>query len=88
MTIAAELVTFPPSAGLSERPLLVLSSSSPLNGRGVDIVIATPEACAAWAAASGFVCTASETYAIAGVLYYFAGTAASLNMEASGVCPF
>lgn len=87
-TIAAELVTFPASAGLSGRPLLVLSSSSPLNLHGVDIVIATPEACAAWSAASGFVCTFSKSYAISGALYYFAGTAASLNMEASGVCPF
>lgn len=82
------MVTFPSSSGLQGQPLLVLSATSLLNHHGVDIVIATPEACAAWAtAAARSVCNSSDAYAITGVLYWFAGTAASLNMEASGVCP-
>ena len=86
--LSASLVSFPPSAGLSGRPLLVLAAASPLNARGEDIVVATPEACAAWGAASGPACDATDAYAIGGVLYHFAGTAAALNMEASGVCAF
>ena len=87
-TLFAELVAFPPSAGLSERPLLVLAAASLLNKHGEDIVVATPAACAAWAAASGFVCNSADAYAISSELYYYAGTAKELNMEASGICPF
>ena len=48
-TSLAQLVTFPAAYNTSAAtPLLVLSSASPLNSAGVDIVIATAIACTVW----------------------------------------
>jgi NHL repeat len=70
-------------------PLLVLSAAAPANAAGVDIVVATAAACAAYAnaaAAGGAPTCGAATYPIAGVTYYYLGTASALGMIAAPVC--
>jgi hypothetical protein len=68
-------------------PLLVLSSASPLNQEGVDIVVASPSLCSAYVAMGiSPQCDALRRYTLDGRLYYYLGTAAALNMVPADVC--
>lgn len=62
-------------------------SPTPQNAYGVDIVIAVKQVCDAWVSlGSSTVCNLGTSYALSDSIYYYAGTAAELNMQGSGAC--
>jgi len=67
-------------------PLLVLSAAAPANAAGDDVVVATAAACAVFANVAGSPTCGVGAYPIAGVTYYYVGTAASLGMIAAPPC--
>ena len=85
----ARVVAFPASANVSDAaPLVYLPASSPLNGLGVDVIVASASACAAFAATPGAAaqCSPALPFALPGGAYTYLGTAASLGMTAAPSC--
>ena len=87
-SIASRSVVFPAWANVTDAaPLILLSSASPLNAAGVDIVVASQSACAAFIALSPAgaapLCDMTRRYVVAGALYHYRGTASELGMEAA-----
>ena len=86
---AARVISFPPGAGITEAvPLTFLPSVSPLNTMGVDIIVASPSACAAFNASVGAAarCDGARVYSLPSGLYHYLGTAAALGMTAAPSC--
>jgi hypothetical protein len=83
--MASRAVVFPAWANVSDAtPLLLLAAASPLNAAAVDIVVATPSACAAIASfGAAPLCDSTRRYVIGGALYYYRDTAANLGMVAA-----
>ena len=71
---------------LSVPPLVFLPAASPLNTFGVDIVVASPAACAAFSAAFSASQCSALTYALSTGTYHYLGTAAALGMTATPSC--
>lgn len=67
-------------------PLVVLSAAAPANAFGVDIVVATPAACAAYANAPGSPTCTSQSFPIGLATYFFLGAADALGMVAAPAC--
>lgn len=89
-TIApSRVIAFPASANVTgaSPPLMFLPAASPLNAFGVDIIVASAPACAAFASnAAATRCSAASTYALPEGTYYYLGAAASLGMAAAPAC--
>ncbi len=86
---AARVIAFPPGAGVTEAvPLTFLPAVSPLNTLGVDIIVASPSACAAFNATvgAGARCDASRLYSLPSGVFYYLGTAQALGMTAAPSC--
>ena len=83
----SRVISFPATANVSgTAPLVFLPASSPLNTYGVDIIVASASACAAYSSALGSAkCTASM-YALPDGTYYFLGLASDLGMTAAPSC--
>jgi hypothetical protein len=79
---------FPPAANVPDAtPLVFLPATAALNSLGVDVIIATASACAAYAAVPGAArCSAALTYALPAGTYFYLGTAAELGMAATPGC--
>lgn len=87
-TIASALVGVGGFSPDEPTPLLVLSSTYAPNTYGVEIVVATDIMCDKWTAfGSSLSCSPSPTYVFEGTVYYYVGSAAALNMSATGACP-
>ena len=88
----SRVIAFPPSANVSGggAPLVFLPAASPLNGHGVDIIVASPSACAAFAAAAAAAQCGAVAYALPGAAgaapYLYLGAAAALGMVATPSC--
>jgi len=79
---------FPPALNVTEAsPLLFLPASAALNTEGVDLIIASPAACAAYAAVGGPTqCNRARAFAAAGGLMFYLGAAAALGMGPAPTC--
>jgi hypothetical protein len=84
----SRVIVFPASANVTGPPPLVfLPTASPLNTYGVDIIVASPSACAAFAANfAAAQCSGAFSYALSGGTYHYLGTAAALGMTATPSC--
>ena len=83
----SRVIAFPASANVTEpAPLILLPAASPLNTYGVDIVVSTASACAAFAANAAATQCSAFSYALASGTYYYLGTAAALGMAATPGC--
>jgi hypothetical protein len=83
----SRVISFPAAANVTgAAPLVFLPAASPLNAIGVDIVVASPAACAAFAAAFSASQCSALTYALSTGTYYYLGTAAALGMTATPSC--
>ena len=85
----SRVITFPASANVTgaSPPLMFLPAASPLNAFGVDIIVASAPACAAFASnAAATRCSAASTYALPEGTYDSLGAAASLGMAAAPAC--
>jgi len=67
-------------------PLVFVPATSPLNTFAVDIVVASPAACAAYEANSAAFTCGALTYALPDGTYYYLGTAAALGMAPAPSC--
>jgi len=80
----ARAVLFPDWAAIPAgvRPLLVLLASSPGNPYAVDVIVATREACAAYARApgAGVACDPAQLWVVDGTQYYYLATAEEMRM--------
>jgi hypothetical protein len=88
-TIAfSRLIAFPASSNVTDaHPLVFLPAAAPLNTFGVDVILATPSACAAYArAASPFQCSLARAFPLPGGAYYYLAPAAALGMTATPAC--
>ena len=66
---------------------MLLPATSPLNALGQDIIVASPGACAAIAAAPGAAqCALAQPYALPSGTFFYLGTAAALGMVATPAC--
>ena len=65
---------------------MFLPAASPLNSFGVDIIVASPAACAAFAANFAASQCGALAYALSAGTYYYLGTAAALGMTATPSC--
>jgi hypothetical protein len=81
-------IMFPSSTNVTDAmPLVFLPSSSPLNRFGVDIIVASAQACAAFAANTAGASTCSSTsYSLSNGVYFYLGRAADLGMAPGGAC--
>ena len=68
-------------------PLLFLPAASPLNTAGGDVILASPSACAAYAALGGAVqCARERAFATdVGIMFYL-GPAPALGMVPAPAC--
>ena len=85
----SRVIAFPASANVtgSSPPLIFLPAASPLNSFGVDIIVASAPACAAFASnAAAARCSAGSTYALPEGTYYYLGAASALGMTAAPAC--
>ena len=66
---------------------MFLPAGSPLNGYGVDIVVGTASACAAFAALPGSSqCAQARAFALPDGPYFYLGPASALGMTAAPAC--
>ena len=84
----SRLIAFPASSNVTDaQPLVFLPAAAPLNTFGVDAILASPAACAAYVqAASPFQCSLARAFPLPSGAYYFLGTAAALGMTAAPAC--
>ena len=83
----SRVIAFPAAANVSgASPLVFLPASSPLNAAGIDLVLASAAACAAYSAAAAATQCTAATYALASGTYFYFGTAAALGMTATPGC--
>ena len=83
----SRVIAFPPSANVSgAAPLVLLPPTSPLNAYGVDIVLASASACAAFAANGAAAKCSAVAYSLPGGAYYYLGAAAALGMAPAPGC--
>ena len=83
----SRVISFPASANVSgAAPLVLLPAASPLNGYGVDIIVASPAACAAFAATAAASRCGAFSYALPGGTYFYLGAADALGMVAAPAC--
>ena len=81
------MISFPPSANVTGPPPLVfLPAASPLNAYGVDVIVASAPACAAFAANFAAAQCSPLAYALSGGTYHYLGTASALGMTATPSC--
>lgn len=86
-TALSRVITFPAVFNAGAMPLMLLPATSPLNSLGQDIVVASPEACAAFAATPAAAqCATAQPYSLSSGTYYYLGTAAALGMVATPGC--
>jgi len=87
-TTLSSVIAFPQSLNVTDTvPLLFLPSASPLNAEGVDIILASAPACAAYAALGGATqCAMGRAYAVDGAIRFFLGPAAALGMAPAPLC--
>ena len=88
-TIAlSRLIAFPASANVTDAlPLVFLPATAPLNTFSVDVILASPSACAAYAqSASPFQCSLARAFPLPSGTYYYLATAAALGMAATPSC--
>ena len=82
------LIAFPAALNVTgSAPLLFLPAAAPINTAGVDLILASPSACAAFAAVGGASqCDRGRAFATdAGIMLYL-GTAAALGMGPAPAC--
>ena len=66
---------------------MFLPSSSPLNSYGVDIIVASPSACAAYKTSGASIsCITTSSYALPDGTYYYLGLASDLGMTSTPTC--
>ena len=84
----SRVVAFPASANVStaSAPLVFLPAASPLNTFGVDIIVASESACAAFTANAAASTCSTSAYALPEGTYYYLGPAAALSMTAAPAC--
>ena len=84
----SRVIAFPSALNVADAvPLLFLPAGSPLNREGVDIVVATASACAAFSALpDSSQCAQARAFALPGGPYFFLGPAAALGMTAAPAC--
>lgn len=83
----SRVISFPPAANVSgAMPLVFVPATSPLNNVGVDIIVASPAACAAYEANGATARCDARSYALPDGTYYYLGTAASLGMAPAPSC--
>jgi hypothetical protein len=83
----SRVIAFPPSFNVTgASPLVFLPAASPLNTYGVDIIVASPSACAAFSASLSASQCSAFSYTLSTGTYYFLGTAAALGMAATPSC--
>ena len=85
---AASIIAFPAALNVTDAaPLLFLPAGAALNGAGVDVILASRAACAAYAALGGAVqCDLARAFATdAGIMFYL-GAAAALGMVPAPAC--
>jgi hypothetical protein len=84
----SRVIAFPSALNVADAvPLLFLPAGSPLNREGVDIVVATASACAAFAALPGSSqCAQARAFALPNGPYFYLGPASALGMTAAPAC--
>jgi hypothetical protein len=84
----SSVIAFPSSSNVTDAmPLVFLPSSSPLNTHGVDIIVASARACAAFASSTaGATVCSSVAYSLPDGIYYYLGRASDLGMTAAPAC--
>lgn len=84
----SSVISFPASSNVTDSmPLVFLPSTSPLNTYGVDIIVASSKACAAFASNTAGATTCSSTaYSLPDGVYYYLGRAVDLGMTAAPAC--
>jgi hypothetical protein len=84
----SSIIAFPAALNVTDSaPLLFLPAAAPLNTAGVDLILASPSACAAFSAVGGAAqCDRSRAFATdAGIMFYL-GIAAALGMGPAPAC--
>ena len=83
----SSVIAFPASANVADAtPLVFLPAATPLNTYGVDVIVATPAACAAFAANGAAATCSARTFVLPGGTYYYLGTASALGMAPAPSC--
>ncbi len=83
----SRVISFPAAANVTgASPLVFLPAASPLNANGVDIIVASPSACAAFSANFAAAQCAPQAYTLSTGTYFYLGTAAALGMTATPSC--
>jgi hypothetical protein len=83
----SRIIAFPASSNVTDAtPLVLLPATSPLNTYGVDIIVATAAACAAFSANAAATTCSSFSYALSSGTYYYLGAASALGMTSTPSC--
>ena len=87
-TALSRVIAFPASAALgAQAPLLLLPAASQLNAYGLDVIVASPAACAAFAATLGASqCALAQPFYLPQGTFYYLGGAAALSMTTTPSC--
>jgi hypothetical protein len=82
------VIAFPAVLNVTDAvPLLFLPATSPLNTMGIDVILASPSACSAYATLGGSTqCSHSRAFATDAGIMFFLGTAAALGMVPAPAC--
>ena len=83
----SRVINFPPSAYVSGiTPLVFIPATAPINTFGVDIIVASASACAAYANNGAKSSCSALTFVLPDGTYYYLGSALSLGMAAAPKC--
>ena len=83
----SRVIAFPPASNVTDAvPLVLLPAASPLNTYGVDIVVATASACAAFSSNAAATQCSAFSYALSSGTYYYLGPASALGMTSTPSC--
>ena len=83
----SSVIAFPSSANVTDAtPLVFIPAASPLNSHGVDIIVASASACAAFAANRAANTCTSGVFVLSEGTFYYLGRASALGMTAAPSC--